>query len=104
MCLAPKTRPATTTKPARTLRWLSHVGYALGVLELAAGGRADAYSVEPIHNDAGVLGVRFLKADGAVYDVGIDGRGATCTCPGGTYRGHCKHADAVAALAARGAL
>src|SRR5262245_336841 len=38
------------------------------------------------------------------YDVLLDAGGDSCTCPGHTYHGYCKHVDALRALRAAGRL
>lgn len=38
------------------------------------------------------------------YDVQVDTDAATCDCPGHRRWGHCKHADAITTLAARGSI
>jgi hypothetical protein len=69
-------------------------------------GKPETYRVLPLAADFGrafelvIVGCRF----GAFYHVAFNGAEPSCTCPGGTYRGICKHSVAVAALVAGGAL
>jgi hypothetical protein len=69
-------------------------------------GKAETYRVLTLHTDFGRgfelvnVGRRF----GTFYHVHFDGPAPSCTCPGGTHRGVCKHITAVAALVVGGAL
>jgi hypothetical protein len=69
-------------------------------------GNVDVYKVLPLAADFGRafqlihVGDRF----GDYHHVHFSGAEPTCTCPGGTYRGVCKHISSVAALVAGGAL
>ncbi|HZY87334.1 MAG TPA: hypothetical protein VFE78_21035 [Gemmataceae bacterium] len=60
----------------------------------------------PFPSDYGrAFRLRKLEADGGeVYDVLLDADGPTCGCPGHSYRGACKHLDALLALQAQGKL
>jgi hypothetical protein len=68
---------------------------------------ADAhYCLAPLPSDHGrAFRLRKLEADGGeahVVDLAADG--PTCSCPGHSYRGACKHLDALLALQAQGKL
>jgi hypothetical protein len=69
-------------------------------------GVAQTYKVLPLPAQFGrafqLIDVR--NRFGLFYHLHFDGPSPTCTCPGGTYRGICKHAVSVAALVAGGAL
>src|SRR5262249_4512871 len=87
-------------KPERTMR----IGKLInGVLSLAiADGRGehDAYLIRQIPTDWGrgfeITNVAPKPGDEAVYHLHIDeSLGDSCTCPGHTYKGKCKHLDAV---------
>ena len=67
--------------------WLSEVGSAIG-------GRGFELEKVPTREGEKETYHIHVSADGA----------ATCDCPGGTYHGHCKHADAVRKLIERGTL
>lgn len=111
MCL--KTPPARPTrkpaaKPARSMKWLTHCGHALGTLQITQGSDREVYAVSPLITDDGSLAVRLEKCSDAdaVYDVVVGEQVTSCTCPAGTYRpqAQCRHVAAVLALAARSAL
>lgn len=88
------------------MRWLTHIAFATGQLAITQDGRTEVYSVSPLNNDFGSLAVRMEKSSDpdATYDILVDEQSVSCSCPGGTYRGACKHASAVLALAARSEL
>ncbi len=66
--------------------WISEVGSAIG-------GRG--FELEKVPTREGVK---------EVYHVHVSADGASCDCPGGTYHGHCKHANAIRKLMERGTL
>lgn len=88
----------------RSMSWMTHIGFASGILKITQDGKAEVYAVSPIDSDFGI-GVRFEKFDAAEgdesYEVLVDGDRSTCSCKGHTYGGYCKHADAAMALHSR---
>lgn len=96
---APKPqRSATlgTTTSGKTILWLTE------------NGKARAYVLTPLPSDFGTA-YRLGKADNGdghmeEYDVLLNGRETSCTCPGRTYRHTCKHVEALLALTAAGKL
>lgn len=85
-----------TTTSGKTILWLSQDG----VLR--------AYVLTPLTSDFGTA-YRLAKADNGdghseEYDVLLHGRETSCTCPGHTYCGKCKHVSALEALIAAGKL
>lgn len=94
--------PSSKTHKARRWYWVatsdSSVG-TLGTLTIVQGRREiDTYYVWP-YGDAIVIANAATVA-GEIYEV----RGGVCNCKGHRHTNHCKHADAVAALAAEGVL
>jgi hypothetical protein len=95
-----------TRKPvSRTLRWEATEGYYLGRLTLTVGKEVDAYLVREVEVGADFgrgFAVEHLT-DGQSYDVNVTtpANYSTCDCPGHTYRGRCKHCDALISLIAR---
>jgi hypothetical protein len=96
-------------KPARSMR-LSAPVHANGVrlLVLTVGKLPVGYYVEPLPADFG-RGFKLTKfaegggdADETEYLVSVDTDtgNSECSCKGHAYAGHCKHADAQAALVA----
>ncbi len=93
-------------KPARSARLLiaPEPGRPAAV-ELAVGKQSDTYLVTEIRTDLGGRAFTVEKvADGTTYHVSIAGDVRTCDCKGGTYAGHCKHSEGLAALIAAGRL
>jgi hypothetical protein len=71
------------------------VGYYLRELDVDFG---RGFELEKFHTEPATDGDR-------VYHVHLDAQlGDSCTCPGGSYRGKCKHVDALAAMVAAGKL
>lgn len=74
-------------------------------------GKAAHYWISPLASDWG-LAYRFERAGeeateavGESYDVLLENeQDASCTCPGHTFGGYCKHVDATRALLAAGKL
>jgi hypothetical protein len=100
-------------KPARSMR-LSAPVYANGarLLVLTVGKVAVGYHVELLPTDFG-RGFKLTKfAEGGgdkdenkyLVSVDADTESRECSCKGHAYAGHCKHADALAALIAAGEL
>ncbi len=74
-------------------------------VELSVGKQSGAYLVTEIRTDLGGRAFAVEKiSTGAVYHVRIAPDVRTCDCKGGTYAGHCKHADSLAALIEAGRL
>ena len=78
------------------------------VLSLTIGDDMQAYGLTPLPSDFGVA-LRLDKADRGDgqrdgYDVLLNGRESSCTCKGNTYRGHCKHVEALGKLQSLGKL
>jgi hypothetical protein len=94
-------------KPATRLVNL-HVplGGSWGVLTISIDRAETLYYVRKIPSDFGdgFELHKFAIFGGEQYHVHLSDEGHTCDCPGGTYHGHCKHADALAALRDHGKL
>lgn len=80
-------------------------GLAPALVRITRGGVPQGYWVRPLATDFG-LGYRLDRDEAAGgYDVLLENdQDASCTCPGHTYRGRCKHVDALRALLAAGLL
>lgn len=78
---------------------------AAGILVLTIGGKAHQYRLAAVPAEGG-RDFRLEKVPaGDAYTVVLSPMGRhTCTCPGHTRRGVCKHRDALVALAAAGRL
>jgi len=79
------------------------------LLTLKVGKDVDTYGVEPIKSEIGGAAFAITRLDIVdempVYHVRfMSAKVVECDCPGGTYRGKCKHADAVAKLIELGKL
>jgi hypothetical protein len=86
-----------TTTSGKTILWLSQDG----VLR--------AYVLTPLASEIGGTAYRLGKADNGdgqmdEYDVLLHGKETSCTCPGHTIKGKCKHVSALEALLAAGKL
>jgi hypothetical protein len=56
----------------------------------------DVYILEPVRCDIGGKAVLVRKHKGETHHVHIDRTiGDSCTCPGGTYTGKCRHLEMV---------
>jgi hypothetical protein len=114
-------RPAvkTTRKPRQRRRHERSVktllpampaaGIGITLVRITQDGESQSYWVKPLRSDFG-LAYR-LEKDGAEpgaedtsYDALLEIEGDTCTCPGHTYGGYCKHVDCLRALHTRGLL
>ncbi len=90
----------TATQKTRTVR-LAQTGQALAlVIRQIEDERVsvDAYFLTPIAD-----GYLLTKHDGTKYTTRL-GETPSCTCPGGRFHGHCKHAESLTALQERGKL
>jgi hypothetical protein len=81
------------------------------LLVLTVGAESTGYHLEPMPSDFGRAFklTKFAADEGSdpaerEYAVNVDGPRAECGCKGHAYRGHCKHADALARLVAGGRL
>ncbi len=116
--------PAAAVKPSRFSRPVKPAAYAacnlyehLGLLTLEIVGQPSRrhainkwYRVTRLASDFG-LAFRLnaacgdkLAAGAESHEVLLDGPRTSCTCPGHTYTGGCKHVEALAALVAQGRL
>jgi hypothetical protein len=96
----------TTRKPATQQPRTAHLSQ-IGVnqiLWLTIGDQTQAYALTQLETDYGIAGFHLSKADkgdghAEEYDVLIDDRDSSCTCPDHTYRRReCKHLAALASL------
>ena len=85
-----------TMTNGKTVLWLSEDGQV-----------KNGYILTPMPSAFGTA-YRLGKADvggcNVEYDVLLNGRETSCTCPGHAYRGKCKHVEALEALIAAGKL
>lgn len=103
---------ATTTRKVapkqRTVR-LQSADTTTPLMLVHVGDDAFGYGLERIASDFGTA-FRLTKYEcgkegpQGEYDVLIDGLRSSCTCKGFTYRGHCKHVDALTKLRQLGKL
>jgi hypothetical protein len=108
------TKSRKRVKPERRIRVLKPISdNSAGVLAITIGKDEGVYAIRPIPADFGVA-FRLIKGelveepdntlrlrDAAEYDVLLNGRESSCTCPGHTYHGHCKHVDGLTTLRQR---
>jgi hypothetical protein len=104
--IAPKQR-RPRQKPQRSIRLcIRPLGRSPGVIRLTVGTAAADYYVFCLPADFGIA-FRVVKIglhEEGEYAVNIDGEKRSCECKGFLHHGHCKHADGIAALIARGQL
>ncbi len=103
----PQRKSRTRKPPARTLRLLVKPDSAgPGLLALSIDGVKTVYWLREIATALPGRAFELRKFRSAEsYHVLLQPTGeSSCTCPGGTYRHHCKHADACAKLIGRGLL
>lgn len=77
------------------------------VLWITTDGEARGYVLTPLASDFGTayrLGKSDIGGCSEDYDILLHGRETSCTCPGHTYHGKCKHVSALQALIAAGKL
>jgi hypothetical protein len=76
------------------------------VIRITQDGQADDYRLGHLAADfgAGFLLEKIGSEAGETYHVNLNGRESSCTCPGHTYAGYCKHVDGLAALDKAGKL
>src|SRR4051812_1844166 len=91
----PATPPLPPERSVRVL--LTHVEGCPGTMlvRIAQDGKATEYWVAPLPSDFG-MAYRLTKngegiAPVSVYDVLLEVEGDSCTCPGHTYSGYCRH-------------
>jgi len=108
---APTRQRKPRAKPARSIRLcIKPEGTAPGIVRLTVGKDTADYFITIIPADfgKGFLVEKFgIDRDTAKYHVNIDGANGekrSCECKGFLRHGHCKHADGLAALIARGQL
>ena len=105
--IAPRQR-RQRVKPARSIRLcIRPDGAAPGIIRLTVGKATADYFITIIPADfgQGFLVEKFgIDRDTAKYHVNIEADKKTCECKGFLRHGHCKHADGLAALIARGQL
>lgn len=99
--------PASPKKPAsprQPLGW-RWVDYTRTLVIIDCDGKEESYRVLTLASDFG-KSFQLVKvgAESGYYHVHFEGATPTCTCPGGSFRGICKHITSVAALVAGGAL
>jgi hypothetical protein len=86
----------STMTHGKTLLWIHQDGQTYG------------YIITQIPTEIGGVAFNLGKADvggcSEDYQVLIHGRETSCTCPGHTFHGHCKHASAIEALLSAGKL
>lgn len=88
----------------RSVRLLVNAGGLLAIM-INDGKKREAYQVDDVPSQIGGRGFQLTKAtDGAVYHCRVAGQFSTCDCPGGTYRGACKHLGALQALVSKNAI
>ena len=75
-----------------------------GALILTVNGEAEGYAIKQIPADFGIAWEVYKAREQKTYHVHAEGADFTCDCPGGTYRGKCKHQDAVRKLISLGKL
>ena len=110
--MATLTATRTSRKPARKPERSATLGTTTSgktILWLSQDGVLRAYVLTPLPSEIGGAAYRLGKADNGdghaeEYDVLLHGRETSCTCPGHTYRGKCKHVEALEALTAAGKL
>jgi hypothetical protein len=112
MSTATKSRPRV--KPERRIHVLKPISdSSAGVIAITIDSKEDVYAVQRLSADFGVA-YHIVKGEleeqedntlklknAAEYDVLLNGRESSCTCPGHTYRGHCKHVDGLTTLRQR---
>jgi hypothetical protein len=101
------TKPRKRVKPERRAT-LGTMTNGKMVLWITQDGETRGYLLTPLASDFGTA-YQLLKADNGdsqteKYDVLLNGREISCTCPGHTYRHKCKHVDALLALVRAGKL
>jgi hypothetical protein len=101
-----KQRTQRTQRQQRTAT-LATMTNGDALLLLAAGGVTTGYKLRPAASAFGRafwLGKYSEDGDGEEYDVLLHGPETSCTCKGNTYRGKCKHVDALTKLIQLGKL
>ncbi len=100
----------TTRKPRPRPERRAHLIIAAepgrpAAVELSVGKQSGAYLVTEIRTDLGGRAFAVEKiSTGEVYHARVAPDVRTCDCPGGTYKGRCKHSDGLAALIEAGRL
>lgn len=100
-------KPRQRVKPERRAQVVR--GGNRTTLSLSINGVETLYYLEAVPSDFGTA-FRLTKVKGEwdglrrldePYDVLLAGHESSCTCKGNTYRGHCKHVDALTTLRQR---
>jgi hypothetical protein len=112
---------ASSTRPLRFMAWLSRLARGQGILRIRlkhseTRTEEDVYFCHPMTSGFGGEAFRLERWDAASqqsdcgihvsYDVHLAGQGShsSCECKGFLRWGHCKHVEALEALAASGKL
>ncbi len=96
--------PATTKERTVTLASLNN---GVPLVLITVGENRDGYKLESISSDFGIafrMGKFTVEGNSEKYDVLLDGVRSSCTCAGHTYRGRCRHVDALTKLQQLGRL
>lgn len=112
MCNTNTSKKASSKPTARSLRWLAKTGHLTGIIEMRITYERKSeffrYFIKPMEHDYGEFAFEVEKIEpdgscieGEIYHVHMAGSRSTCTCPGNTYHGHCKHVDAAYAILER---
>src|SRR5262249_3178628 len=105
---APARQRKPRQKPQRFVQLcIRPEGTAPGIVRIRVGKENADYFLTAIATDCGrgfFVEKVGIDRDSAKYHVNIDGEKRTCECKGFLRHGHCKHADGLAALIARGHL
>jgi hypothetical protein len=108
-------KPCPRVKPERRIRLLHRMtDRSAAVVAITVGKEEGVYAVRLMPSDFGTA-FHLIKGEliedtdaetlrlrnAAEYDVLLNGRESSCTCPGHTYHGHCKHVDGLTTLRQR---
>jgi hypothetical protein len=96
-------------KPARsiTMQQAPNADGKGAIVEITVGKETDFYFVDKVPSDFGTafeLEKCNYDGDDETYHVNLDGQRSSCTCPGHTYKGKCKHVDGLQVLVNLGKL
>jgi hypothetical protein len=99
---APKHMSRVRNVAVRTCRVLARDAHGHpAALRITVGFEKTDYAVDATPEGDG-MAYTLTKDGGEVYGVRIsEATGNSCTCPGGTYRGKCKHVSSLLSIAAR---
>lgn len=90
----------------RTIRWIEQPTVETegwGCVEITQDRKSNLYLIRQIPADFGSGAFHLQKLDAdlvviAEYDVCLVGRESTCSCPGFSFAGHCRHVAGLLAL------